>query len=132
MDKIECVVIGAGVIGLAAARALAQAGREVAVVEANPAIGMETSSRNSEVIHAGLYYPTGSLKARLCVAGRDALYAYCEERGIAHRHSNKLIVATSQAQQAKLLSKQTQTQTNNNSKKTKQNTTQTKKKEPAL
>src|SRR3569623_2843644 len=102
MDKIECVVIGASVIGLTAARALAQAGREVAVVEANPAIGMETSSRNSEVIHAGLYYPTGSLKARLCVSGRDALYAYCEERGIAHRRCGKLIVAASETQQATL------------------------------
>ncbi len=98
MDKIDYVIVGAGVVGLAVARALALAGREVIVVEKHPAIGMETSSRNSEVIHAGLYYPTGSLKARLCVAGRDALYAYCEQRAIEHRRCGKLIVATSQAQ----------------------------------
>src|SRR3569833_1045289 len=132
MDKIECVVIGAGVIGLAAARALAQAGREVAVVEANPAIGMETSSRNSEVIHAGLYYPTGSLKARLCVAGRDALYAYCEERGIAHRRCGKLIVTTSQAQQAKLQSIHAQAQANGCSEESVLRAAQAKEKEPAL
>ena len=102
MDKIDCIVIGAGVVGLAVARRLAEAGREVLVVEAHPAIGMETSSRNSEVIHAGLYYPTGSLKARLCVAGRDALYRYCDERGIAYRRCGKLIVATSQAQHERL------------------------------
>ena len=102
MDKVDCIVIGAGVVGLAVARRLAQSGREVLVVEANPGIGMETSSRNSEVIHAGLYYPTGSLKARLCVAGRAMLYAYCAERGIAHRRCGKLIVATSDAQRDKL------------------------------
>src|SRR4051812_30694410 len=102
MDKVDCIVIGAGVVGLAVARKLARAGREVLVVEANPGIGMETSSRNSEVIHAGLYYPTGSLKARLCVAGRDMLYAYCAERGIAHRRCGKLVVATSDAQRDKL------------------------------
>jgi L-2-hydroxyglutarate oxidase LhgO len=102
MDKVDCIVIGAGVVGLAVARRMAQAGREVLVIEANPAIGMETSSRNSEVIHAGLYYPAGSLKARLCVTGRSALYAYCEERGIAHRRCGKLIVATSDAQRDRL------------------------------
>jgi L-2-hydroxyglutarate oxidase LhgO len=102
MDKADCVVIGAGVVGLAVARRLALAGREVMVVEANPAIGMETSSRNSEVIHAGLYYPTGSFKARLCVTGRSALYDYCEERGIAYRRCGKLIVATSDAQRDRL------------------------------
>ena len=102
MDKVDCIVIGAGVVGLAVARKLALAGREVLVIEANPAIGMETSSRNSEVIHAGLYYASGSLKARLCVAGRSALYAYCEERGIAHRRCGKLVVATSDAQRDKL------------------------------
>lgn len=112
MDKVDCIVIGAGVIGLAAARALAQAGREVLVLEAHPAIGMETSSRNSEVIHAGLYYPAGSLKARLCVAGRDALYAYCEQRGIAHRRCGKLIVATSETQQARLAAILAQAQAN--------------------
>lgn len=102
MDKVDCLVIGAGVVGLAAARKLALAGREVLVVESNPAIGMETSSRNSEVIHAGLYYPTGSLKARLCVSGRTSLYAYCDEHGITHRRSGKLIVATSDAQRDRL------------------------------
>ncbi len=95
MDEVECVVVGAGVIGLAVARALAQGGREVVVLEANGLIGNETSSRNSEVIHAGIYYRAGSLMARFCVAGRKALYAYCAERGIAHRRCGKLIVATS-------------------------------------
>jgi len=98
MDKLDCVVIGAGVVGLAVARAMALAGREVIVIERNPAIGMETSSRNSEVIHAGLYYPTGSLKAQLCVSGRDRLYAYCAERAIPHQRCGKLIVATNEAQ----------------------------------
>jgi L-2-hydroxyglutarate oxidase LhgO len=112
MDRVDCIVIGAGVVGLAIARKLAQAGREVFVIEANPGIGMETSSRNSEVIHAGLYYPTGSLKARLCVAGRTALYAYCEERGIAHRRCGKLIVATSDAQREKLAQIHAQAQAN--------------------
>lgn len=102
MDRIDCIVIGAGVVGLAVARALALAGREVVVVEANPAIGMETSSRNSEVIHAGIYYPSGSLKARLCLAGRDALAAYCAERGIGHRLCGKLIVAAREAETPKL------------------------------
>ncbi len=85
MDKTDCIVIGAGVVGLAVARRMAQAGRDVLVLEAYPAIGMETSSRNSEVIHAGLYYASGSLKASLCLAGREALYDYCAERGIGHR-----------------------------------------------
>ena len=95
MDTIDCLVVGAGVIGLAAARALALQGREVLVAERTGAIGTETSSRNSEVIHAGLYYPQGSLKARLCVAGRERLYAYCASRGVAHRRYGKLIVASS-------------------------------------
>ncbi len=102
MDKVDCVVIGAGVVGLAAARALAQAGREVLLLEAADAIGTATSSRNSEVIHAGIYYGTGSLKARLCVQGRALLYAYCAERGIGHQRCGKLIVATSAQDQAKL------------------------------
>jgi L-2-hydroxyglutarate oxidase LhgO len=102
MDKIDCAVIGAGVVGLAVARMLAAQGREVIVIEAHSAIGMETSSRNSEVIHAGLYYPGGSLKARLCVEGRDALYAYCDERALPYRRCGKLIVATSDAQLGKL------------------------------
>lgn len=102
MEQIDCVVIGAGVVGLAVARALALGGREVFVVEAHAAPGMETSSRNSEVIHAGLYYPTGSLKAALCVSGRDALYAYCAERGVPFRRCGKLIVATAEEQRPKL------------------------------
>ncbi len=94
MDHVECVVAGAGAIGLAVARSLALAGREVVVIEAEEIIGSQTSSRSSEVIHSGIYYPTNSLKARLCVAGRKALYAYCAERGIAHEKTGKLIVAT--------------------------------------
>jgi L-2-hydroxyglutarate oxidase LhgO len=102
MERVECVVIGAGVIGLAVGRQLALAGREVLVLEAAGMIGTETSSRNSEVIHAGIYYPTGSLKARTCVAGKRRLYAYCAERGVPHRRCGKLIVATSEAQKTTL------------------------------
>ncbi len=97
-DRVQCVVVGAGVVGLAIARALAQTGREVLLLEAADGIGTGTSSRNSEVIHAGIYYPQGSLKATLCVAGRQALYQYCEARGIAHSRCGKLIVATREAQ----------------------------------
>lgn len=97
-ETIDAVVIGAGVIGLAVARALALAGREVIMLERNGHVGEETSSRNSEVIHAGIYYPTGSLKAKLCVAGRERLYDYCRSRGVAHRRLGKLIVATATAQ----------------------------------
>jgi L-2-hydroxyglutarate oxidase LhgO len=93
-ETADCIVVGAGVIGLAVARRLARAGREVVVLEAADGIGTETSSRNSEVIHAGIYYPTGSLKARLCVAGKEALYAYCAARGIPHKRLGKLIVAS--------------------------------------
>ena len=98
MDEVEAVVIGAGVIGLAAARALALAGHEVVVLERAYTIGFETSSRNSEVIHGGLYYPAGSLKATACVAGRERLYAYCAERGVPHARLGKLIVATEAAE----------------------------------
>ena len=98
VEKVDTVVIGAGVVGLAVARALALAGREVLVLEAAETFGTQTSARNSEVIHAGIYYPAGSLKARLCVPGRDLLYAYCAERGIAHRRCGKLIVAANAAQ----------------------------------
>lgn len=98
MDHIECVVIGAGVVGLAAARALAQSGREVLVLEAADGIGTGTSSRNSEVIHAGIYYPAGSLKARFCVQGKHMLYNYCQERGIPHSRLGKLIVAATPAE----------------------------------
>lgn len=93
--QLDCVVIGAGVVGLAIARELALAGREVMVLEAEPLIGSITSSRNSEVIHAGLYYPTGSLKAELCVSGKHSLYDYCRDRHIAHRACGKLVVASS-------------------------------------
>ncbi|MBA3059523.1 MAG: NAD(P)/FAD-dependent oxidoreductase [Gammaproteobacteria bacterium] len=96
--RVDCVVIGAGVVGLAVARQLAQAGREVIVLEAAQGIGTGTSSRNSEVIHAGIYDASNSLKARLCVQGRQALYAYCERHAIAHRRCGKLIVATDAAQ----------------------------------
>jgi L-2-hydroxyglutarate oxidase LhgO len=102
MDEIECVVVGAGVIGLAVARALAQGGRDVLVLERAYTVGFETSSRNSEVIHGGLYYPIGSLKARSCVAGRQRLYAYCREHGVPHAQIGKLIVATSEAEIAGL------------------------------
>ncbi len=98
MDKVDGVVIGAGVVGLAVARALILAApddaKEWMVLEAADAIGTGTSSRNSEVIHAGIYYPQGSLKAKLCVQGREQLYAYAAERGIAHQRCGKLIVAT--------------------------------------
>lgn len=112
MDNIDCVVIGAGVIGLAVARMLALRGREVIVIEAQTAIGTETSSRSSEVIHAGLYYPSGSLKAALCVAGRSALLRYCSERGIAHRVCGKLIVATAEAERTALQAIHAQAQAN--------------------
>jgi len=102
MEKIECVVIGAGVVGLAVARALALQGKEVMVLEAADAIGTGTSSRNSEVIHAGIYYPQGSLKATLCVQGKAMLYDYCAARGIGHSRCGKLLVATSDEQVAQL------------------------------
>ncbi|GAC1478719.1 MAG: NAD(P)/FAD-dependent oxidoreductase [Acetobacteraceae bacterium] len=97
-ERVECVVVGAGVVGLAVARALALSGREVWVLEAADGIGTGASSRNSEVIHAGIYYPTGSLKARFCVEGKEMLYAYCAERGIAHSRLGKLIVAADEAE----------------------------------
>jgi L-2-hydroxyglutarate oxidase LhgO len=102
MDQVECVVVGAGVVGLAVARALALSGSEVLVLEAAHAVGTGTSSRNSEVIHAGIYYPPGSLKARLCVRGNPMLYDYCAARGIHHQRCGKLIVATAPAQVASL------------------------------
>ena len=102
MEKIDCIVIGAGVVGLAVARALALQGREVMVLEAANAIGTGTSSRNSEVIHAGIYYPKGSLKAQLCVRGKQMLYDYCAQRSIGHSRCGKLLVATSQAQVSQL------------------------------
>ena len=101
-ERVDCVVVGAGVVGLAVARKLALSGREVVVVEAAGAIGTGTSSRNSEVIHGGMYYPTGSLRARLCVAGNRAMYQFCESRGVAHQRIGKLIVASEPAQVPKL------------------------------
>lgn len=103
MEEVDCVVVGAGVVGIAVARALAQAGREVIVLDAAEGIGTETSSRNSEVIHAGIYYPAGSLQARSCVAGKWMLYDYCRERGIPHQNCGKLIVATNEEEAGKLL-----------------------------
>jgi L-2-hydroxyglutarate oxidase LhgO len=104
MDRVECVVIGAGVIGLAVARRLAQAHREVIVLEQAEGVGTVTSSRNSEVIHAGIYYTAGSLMARMCVAGKHALYRYCADHGVPHRNCGKLIVATTPHEAEKLQS----------------------------
>jgi len=98
MHDIETLVIGAGAVGLATARALALSGREVMVLERHGLIGSETSARNSEVIHAGIYYPAGSLKARFCVAGKQMLYRFCAENGVAHERIGKLIVAGSEDQ----------------------------------
>ncbi len=101
-EIVDTIVIGAGVIGLAVARQLALAGREVLVLEANDSIGMETSSRNSGVIHAGIYYPPDSLKARCCVRGNQLLYDYCEKKHIPHARCGKLIIAGSADQQNRL------------------------------
>ena len=102
MDRVHSIVIGAGVVGLAIARALARDGREVLVLDAAESFGTETSARNSEVVHAGIYYPAGSLKARLCVAGRRMLYEYCAAHGVPVRHSGKFIVGTQPGHEAKL------------------------------
>lgn len=102
MDEVETVVIGAGVVGLALARELALAGREVVILEAEPEFGSQISARNSEVVHAGIYYPPGGLKARLCVEGRRRLYAYCAARGIDARRCGKLIVAADAGEAAAL------------------------------
>src|SRR5438046_1215594 len=98
MDQVDAVVVGAGVVGLAVARQLALAGREVLILEAAARFGTRASARNSEVIHAGIYYPPGSLKARLCVRGRERLYEFCAGRAIPHRRCEKLIVATTDAE----------------------------------
>ncbi|WP_415184699.1 NAD(P)/FAD-dependent oxidoreductase [Phaeovulum sp.] len=102
MDTVDCIVVGAGVVGLACARKLAESGLETIILERAGAYGTETSSRNSEVVHAGIYYPTGSLKARLCVTGRAQLYDYAVRKGVPHHRCGKLIVATSAAQDAGL------------------------------
>lgn len=111
-DYVECIVIGAGVVGLACARRLAAAGREVLVLERHELIGSETSSRNSEVIHAGIYYPTGSLKAKLCVAGKHQLYDYCDEHQVPYSRCGKIIVATHADQRATLEAYQRQAEEN--------------------
>ncbi|MCB1770580.1 MAG: FAD-dependent oxidoreductase, partial [Candidatus Competibacteraceae bacterium] len=102
MERIDTVVIGAGVIGLATARELALAGHEVLILEACERFGTQTSSRNSEVIHAGIYYPPGSLKAQLCVEGKERLYRYCAARSIAHRRIGKLLIACDEAERPQL------------------------------
>jgi len=112
MERIDAVVAGAGVVGLAVARALALSGREVLVLEAESAIGTATSSRNSEVIHAGIYYPPEYLKTRLCVDGRAALYRYCEDRGVEYRRTGKLILATSEGEIPRLAQLQRQAAAN--------------------
>ncbi|MEA9760372.1 NAD(P)/FAD-dependent oxidoreductase [Xanthomonas campestris pv. raphani] len=102
MQDVDCIVVGAGVVGLAIARQLAMQGNEVLILEAASAIGTGTSARNSEVIHAGVYYPPGSLKAQLCVRGNALLYAYCRQRNVPHQRCGKLIIACDQAQTAQL------------------------------
>jgi L-2-hydroxyglutarate oxidase LhgO len=99
---VETIVVGAGVVGLAVARALAEAGHEVMVLEQHALIGSETSSRNSEVIHAGIYYPPGSLRATLCVRGKELLYRFCAENNVSHARCGKLLVATQESQLPKL------------------------------
>src|SRR5436190_17977548 len=103
-ENVDCVVIGAGVVGLAIARAVALAGREVIVLEAAEGIGTHTSSRNSEVIHAGLYYPKGSLKAKFCVAGKEQLYRCCAEHGVPHQRIGKVVVAADESERSALQS----------------------------
>jgi L-2-hydroxyglutarate oxidase LhgO len=98
VERVQCIVVGAGVVGLAVARALASRGREVVVLESEAHIGTGVSSRNSGVIHAGIYYENGSLKARMCVQGKHALYRFCEEHGVSHARTGKLIVATDPTQ----------------------------------
>src|SRR6185312_6896885 len=99
---MQMLVIGAGVVGLAVARTAAEKGHDIVVAEAANAIGTGVSSRNSEVIHAGMYYPTGSVRARHCVAGRRMLYAFCASHGVPHKKCGKLIVATNEAERAKV------------------------------
>lgn len=112
MDKVDTVVIGAGVVGLACARALAAAGHEVVILEQENAFGTATSARNSEVIHAGLHYPTGSLRARLCVRGKALLYDFCDSHGVAHRRCGKLVVASDESESPQLAAVAAQARTN--------------------
>jgi L-2-hydroxyglutarate oxidase LhgO len=112
MESVECLVVGAGVIGLAVARALARAGREVIVVEGERGIGAGVSSRNSEVIHAGIYYRTGLDKTRLCVDGKAMLYAFCQEFGVPHKRCGKLLVAVNAGEVDKLTAIRAQAEAN--------------------
>lgn len=112
MDRVECIVVGAGVIGLAVARALSRDGRDVLVLEAAEGIGTGTSSRNSEVIHAGIYYPPNSAMARHCVSGKHALYDFCADHGLPHRQCGKLIVATGDQDTDKLATIKARAETN--------------------
>ncbi|MBD3392679.1 MAG: FAD-dependent oxidoreductase [Chitinivibrionales bacterium] len=102
MDEVDTIIVGAGVVGLAVADALSEAGKEIIVLEKHDGFGRETSSRNSEVIHAGLYYPTGSLKARLCVTGRRMLYEFCERNGVPFKKVGKLVVANHPEEREKI------------------------------
>src|SRR5512143_875982 len=99
---MQVLVIGAGVVGLAVARAIALRAHDVVVAEAENAIGTGISSRNSEVIHGGMYYPTGTLRARHCVRGRRMLYEFCAAHGVPHRKYGKLVVATNEAELEKI------------------------------
>src|ERR1700735_5890058 len=112
VEWVDCIVVGAGVVGLAVARALALTGRDVIILDAADGIGTETSSRNSEVIHAGIYYPANSLMGRFCVAGRRRLYAYCVEKGVPHINCGKLIVATNAREDAMLAGIKQRAETN--------------------
>jgi L-2-hydroxyglutarate oxidase LhgO len=112
MESMDCAVIGAGVVGLAIARQLARAGREVVILEAEDAFGTHTSARNSEVIHAGIYYASGTMKARLCVPGRKALYQYCAEHNINHQRIGKVIVACDDSEVAGLKKYKAQAEAN--------------------
>jgi len=132
MDRVDAVVVGAGVVGLAVARALAMRGLETLVLERENAIGTGISSRNSEVIHAGLYYPTGSLKARLCVAGRRQLYAFCASHAVEHRRCGKLLVATETSQLPGLQALQAQAAANGVDDLVRLDATQARAMEPAL
>jgi L-2-hydroxyglutarate oxidase LhgO len=112
MESVECLVVGGGVIGLAVARALARAGREVIVVESESGIGAGVSSRNSEVIHSGIYYRTGLDKTRLCVDGKAMLYAFCQEFGVPHKRCGKLLVAVNAEEVDKLTAIKAQAEAN--------------------
>ena len=102
ITEVDVVVVGAGVAGLASAAFLAARGRSVCILESHPRPGMESSTHNSGVIHAGLYYPPGSLKARLCLQGRDALYAFCERQGVPHARTGKIVVSDDPSREGEL------------------------------